>query len=242
MPEYYIGTSGWHYEDWRGLFYPDNLPKSKWLEFYARYFPTVELNNSFYRLPSEKAFVNWRETSPQCFSFAVKASRFITHVKRLKDVQEPLQNFLQRVDLLGDKLGPLLYQLPPNMKRDDERLERFLGILFGRYRHVFEFRHESWFDDDIFKILKRYNAGWCVFDMPELTSPVVSTSDFGYVRFHGSDGLYSSSYADKELAAWAKKIATLAQNLKAVYIYYNNDISGYALDNARTLRRLLEGK
>jgi uncharacterized protein YecE (DUF72 family) len=239
MPEYYIGTSGWHYEDWSGLFYPADLPKSKWLEFYARHFPTVELNNSFYRLPSEKAFVNWREASPQCFTFAVKASRFITHIKRLKDVQEPLQNFLKRADLLGDKLGPLLYQLPPNMKRDDERLDRFLGMLLGRNRHVFEFRHESWFDDGVFDILKRYNAGWCVFDMPELTSPAVATADFAYVRFHGSAGLYSSSYSDKELSSWVKRIAELGKNLKAVYIYFNNDVAGYALDNARTLDRLL---
>jgi len=242
MPEYYIGTSGWHYEDWRGFFYPDNLPKAKWLEFYARYFPTVELNNSFYRLPSEKAFINWREVAPEGFIFAVKASRFITHVKRLKDVQEPLQNFLRRADLMGDKLGPLLFQLPPNMKRNDDRLESFLTILPGRYRRVFEFRHESWFDDEVFKILRSYNAGWCVYDMPDLTSPMVSTSDFGYVRFHGSDGLYSSSYTDKELSVWSNRIANLRKGLKTVYIYFNNDIAGYALDNARTLRRLLVGK
>ena len=239
MAEYYIGTSGWHYEDWWELFYPADLPKSKWLEFYARHFPTVELNNSFYRLPSEKAFVNWREASPPCFIFAVKASRFITHIKRLKDSQEPLQNFLKRADLLGDKLGPLLYQLPPNMKRDDERLERFLGILFGRYRHVFEFRHESWFDDEVFDILKRYNAGWCVFDMPDLASPAVATADFAYVRFHGSAGLYSSNYSDKELSVLSERIAALGKGLKAVYVYFNNDIAGYALDNARTLTRLL---
>jgi uncharacterized protein YecE (DUF72 family) len=242
MTEYYVGTSGWHYEDWKGLFYPADLTKTKWLEFYGRHFFSVELNNSFYHLPSEKAYINWRETSPKGFIFAVKVNRFITHIKRLKDAEEPLHNFLDRADLLVDKLGPLLYQLPPNMKRDDERLESFLGVLPDRYRHVFEFRHESWFDDEVFRVLRRYNAGFCVFDMPELTSPVVATSDFAYVRFHGSDGLYSSSYGDKELTDWAKKIAKLAEQLKAVYVYFNNDISGYALNNARTFSRLLAKK
>ena len=242
MPEYYIGTSGWHYEDWKGLFYPAELVKSKWLEFYARHFPTVELNNSFYHLPSEKAFVNWREASSEVFIFAVKVSRFITHIKRLKNAEEPLHNFLERADLLGDKLGPLLYQLPPNMKRNDDRLESFLSILPGRYRHVFEFRHESWSDDGVFNILRKYNAGWCVFDMPDFTSPVVATADFAYVRFHGSTGLYWSNYSDKELSDWAEKIAKLGENLKAVYIYFNNDAGGYAVDNARTMGRLLAEK
>lgn len=239
MPEYYIGTSGWHYEDWRRLFYPRELARSKWLEFYARHFTTVELNNSFYRLPSENAFINWREASPEDFVFAIKVSRFITHIKRLKDAEEPLQNFLERVDLLKGKLGPLLYQLPPNMKRNDERLDNFLAILPRQYRHVFEFRHGSWFDDDVFNILKRYDAGFCVFDMPDLTSPVVATADFAYVRFHGSSGLYSSNYSDKELSSWAKKIAKLGENLKAVYIYFNNDAGGYAINNARALTRFL---
>jgi len=239
MPEYYIGTSGWHYEDWRGLFYPADLPKSKWLEFYARHFPTVELNSSFYRLPSERAFVNWREASPQGFIFAVKVSRFITHIKRLKDVQEPLQNFFKRADLLKAKLGPLLYQLPPNMKRHDDRLESFLALLPVQYCHVFEFRHESWFDNGVFEILKRHNAGWCVFDMPDFTSPVVATAEFAYVRFHGSAGLYSSNYSDRELSSWAKKIADVGKSLKAVYIYFNNDIAGYALNNARTLMQFI---
>lgn len=125
------------------------------------------------------------------------------------------------------------------MKRNDDRLEAFLRILPARYQHVFEFRHESWFDDGVFRILRSYDAGFCVFDMPDLTSPLVATADFGYVRFHGSAGLYSSSYNDKELSDWAKKIYSLGQNLKAVYIYFNNDVAGYALDNARTLARLL---
>ena len=239
MTEHYIGTSGWHYEHWRGLFYPEELAKPKWLTFYTQHFSTVELNNSFYRLPSENAFANWRESSSEGFIFAVKVSRFITHIKRLKNVEEPLQNFLERADLLRDKLGPLLYQLPPNMKRHDERLENFLAMLPRRYRHVFEFRHESWFDDGIFNILKKYNAGWCVFDMPDFTCPVVATADFAYVRVHGSTGLYWSNYSDEELACWAEKIRKLGENLKAVYIYFNNDAGAYAVSNARILGKFL---
>ena len=239
MTEYYIGTSGWHYEHWRGLFYPEKLSKPKWLEFYAQHFNTVELNNSFYHLPSEKAFINWRQSSSRGFVFAVKVSRFITHIKRLKNVEEPLQNFLSRADLLQDKLGPLLYQLPPGMKRNDETLESFLSILPRQCRHVFEFRHESWLDDRVFDILKRYNAGLCIFDMPDLTCPVVATADFGYVRFHGSTGLYWSCYSDEELSKWAKKIAEMGEKLKAVYIYFNNDAGAYAIQNAKSLTQLL---
>lgn len=242
MAEYYIGTSGWHYEHWRGLFYPGKLAKPKWLEFYAQHFNTVELNNSFYHLPSERAFVNWRESSPKDFVFAVKVSRFITHIKRLKNVEEPLQNFLARAGFLQDKLGPLLYQLPPGMKRNDEALEDFLAILSRQYRHVFEFRHKSWFDDSVFDILKEYNAGLCVFDMPDFSCPVVTTADFAYVRFHGSTGLYWSCYSDKELYDWAKKIKELSKNLETVYIYFNNDAGAYAVNNAKTLGRLLAEK
>jgi uncharacterized protein YecE (DUF72 family) len=190
-------------------------------------------------LPSERAFVNWKQTSPNDFVFAVKVSRFITHIKRLKNVEEPLRNFLARADFLQGKLGPLLYQLPPAMKRDDETLEAFLSILPRQYSHVFEFRHKSWSDDSVFNILKRYDAGLCVFDMPGFTCPVVATADFAYVRFHGSTGLYWSCYSDKELSNWARKIAELDRNLKTVYVYFNNDAGAYAVNNAKTLAQLL---
>jgi len=242
MTDYYIGTSGWHYEHWRGLFYPEKLAKPKWLEFYARHFNTVELNNSFYHLPSERAFINWRESSSRGFVFAVKVSRFITHIKRLRNMEEPMQNFLARADFLQDKLGPLLYQLPPTMKRNDETLETFLSILPRQYRHVFEFRHESWIDGDVFNILKRYEAGLCVFDMPDFTCPAVATADFAYLRFHGSTGLYWSCYSDEELSGWAERITELGKNLKAVYIYFNNDAGAYAISNAKTLARFLDEK
>ena len=240
--QYYIGTSGWHYDHWRHLFYPDKLPRAKWLDFYAHHFTTVELNNSFYRLPSEAAFAAWRDSSPASFTFAVKVSRFITHIKRLKNSEEPLDTFLTRAKILGEKLGPLLYQLPPSMHRDDARLESFLSILPQGMKHVLEFRHESWLDDRMFEVLRRYNVGLCVFDMPGLTCPLVATADFAYIRFHGSTGLYSSCYSDDELAEWARRLASLPSKVKSVYIYFNNDAEAFAMRNAMTLRNYLEGR
>ena len=237
---YHIGTSGWHYDHWRHRFYPEGLDKAKWLEFYTTHFTTVELNNSFYRLPSENAFAAWRNSSPDSFLFAVKVSRFITHIKRLRDTAEAVDNFLTRARILAGKLGPLLYQLPPNMQRNDERLESFLPLLPQGISHVFEFRHVSWLVEPVFIILRRYNIGFCVFDMPYLSCPLVATADFAYIRFHGSTGLYFSNYTDEELADWAERLANLAANLKAVYIYFNNDAEAFAVRNAITLSGYLQ--
>ncbi len=237
VARYYIGTSGWHYDHWREKFYPKDLAKSKWLEFYSGHFSTVELNNSFYHLPSEKAFTNWKGSSPPEFVFSVKVSRFITHIKRLRNAAEPMANFMSRVRLLERKLGPLLYQLPQNMKRDDQRLEDFLKMLPKDTGHVFEFRHNSWFDDGVFKLLRHYNAGFCIYDMPGFSTPVIATSDFAYIRFHGSQWLYGGSYSDEELEGWTQKIVELG--VKVVYAYFNNDAEGFAIKNALTLKRLL---
>jgi uncharacterized protein YecE (DUF72 family) len=239
---YYIGTSGWHYEHWRGIFYPEKLPKAKWLEFFAGHFDTVEINNSFYRLPSENAFANWRDSSPASFTFAVKVSRFITHIKRLKDTVEAVERFIDRAKTLGDKLGPLLYQLPPNMHRNDEVLASFLSTLPQGMNHVIEFRHESWLEKEVFQILSKYKIGFCVFDMPGLSCPLLATADFAYIRFHGSGGLYSSCYSDEELTHWAERLNNLGGKLKAIYIYFNNDIEGFAVRNAKTLRAYLKGQ
>jgi uncharacterized protein YecE (DUF72 family) len=235
----YIGTSGWVYQHWRGIFYPGDLAQTKWLEFYTQHFSTVELNNTFYQLPAEKTFAGWRERSSPGFVYAVKASRLITHLKKLRNVEGALQNFLSRAKLLGEKLGPLLYQLPPNMPRNDAVLEAFLHVLPSELCHVFEFRHESWLEEEVFDLLREYNAGFCIFDMPELTTPVIATADFAYVRFHGSTGLYSSCYTDAELEEWARRIASLGKDLKAAYIYFNNDAEAFAVRNAKTLREKL---
>jgi len=236
---YRIGCSGWYYDHWRGLFYPEALPKAKWLQFYAQRFNTVELNNSFYHLPSEKAFITWKESTPNNFTFAVKVSRFITHTKRLRNLNSAVENFLSRAYLLQNKLGPLLYQLPPNMKRNDKILESFLSSLPQEYQHVFEFRHESWLNNSVFRILRRYDASLCIFDMPGFTCPPVITGDIAYVRFHGSTSLYSSCYSDKELSQWAEKIIQLKKRAKAVHIYFNNDAEAFAVKNATTLTRFI---
>ena len=235
--EYYIGTSGWHYDHWRETFYPEGLAKPRWLEFYSGHFSTVELNNSFYHLPSEKAFANWNNSSPSGFVFSVKVSRFITHVKRLRDTTEPVANFMSRARLLEKKLGPLLYQLPQSMRYDAQRLEDFLKIIPGDVSHAFEFRHNSWFDDRVFNLLRRYNVGLCIYGMPDFRTPLVTTSDFSYIRFHGSRWLYSSGYSDEELEDWAQKINELG--VTKVYVYFNNDAEGFAIENALKLKSLL---
>ena len=235
----WVGTSGYVYDHWRGRFYPEKLAKAKWLGFYSAHFSTVELNNSFYRLPSEEAFANWRDSSPADFTIAVKVSRFITHIKRLKNCEEAVEKFISRAKVLDYKLGPLLYQLPPNMHRNDGVLATFLAALPQGMKHVFEFRHQSWLDDRVFEILKNYDIGFCIFDMPSLSCSVLATSDFAYVRFHGSTGLYFSCYSDEELAEWAKKVTNLAKTLKEIYIYFNNDAETFAIYNARTIRGYL---
>jgi uncharacterized protein YecE (DUF72 family) len=241
MARYLIGTSGWHYDDWKSRFYPEKLPKEKWLEFYARHFSTLELNNTFYHLPTEKALNNWHDSSPPGFIFSVKVSRYITHIKRLKDCKEEMDKFMSRTVILKDKLGPLLYQLPPGLHRNDDTLAAFLSALPHGFKHVIEFRHASWFTDEVYSILRRYGVGFCVFNMPKLTSSLIATTDFAYVRFHGGDSLYSSCYSDKDLSDWAKRITKLGENLESVYVYFNNDIAGYAIKNAETIRGFLEG-
>jgi uncharacterized protein YecE (DUF72 family) len=237
MAKYLVGTSGWVYPHWRGRFYPDDLPQNQWLEFYCHHFSTVELNNSFYRLPSERAFLHWKEVTPAAFVFSVKVSRFITHLKKLRNAEAALENFISRAKLLGDKLGPLLYQLPPQMPKDLALLESFLRLLPKDLHHVVEFRNQAWLADEVYELLGLYGAGFCIYDMPDLATPVIATAGHAYVRFHGSSGLYSSSYSDHELETWARKIGALPA--EKVHIYFNNDAEAYAVSNARTLAKLL---
>lgn len=239
--KYYIGTSGWVYSHWKERFYPTSLSQSHWLEFYTQHFDSVELNNSFYHLPSEKAFLHWKQTTPAGFKFAVKVSRFITHLKKLKNVETSLENFFSRARFLEEKLGPLLYQIPPQLPRNDALLGDFLKLLPTEFQHVFEFRNPTWMDSVIFRLLQKHNAGFCVFDMPDFRCPVLSTADYAYFRFHGSTALYSSCYSDGELREWADKIQDIAKSVRAVYVYFNNDAEGYAIKNALMLREILEG-
>jgi uncharacterized protein YecE (DUF72 family) len=237
--KFHIGTSGWVYDDWQGIFYPKGLSRAKWFEFYNRNFTTVELNNSFYHLPSEKAFATWRAKSSKDFTYAVKATRFITHLKKLRNTEESLATFLERVQILGEKLGPLLYQLPPSMRRNEAVLESFVELLPNQLHHVIEFRNESWFDEAVFDLLRRNNIGFCIYDMPGFTTPLVVSADFAYLRFHGREQLYGSCYSKAEIAEWARKIAQLGQGLTSVYVYFNNDVEGFAVKNAKDLTEIV---
>jgi len=243
----FIGTSGYNYPHWwNGIFFPSALPQRKWLEFYAEYFDTVELNVSFYRLPKKEVFEGWYKRTPKGFSFAVKGSRFITHIKRLKDCREPLSLLLDHAWPLKDKLGVVLWQLPPRLRFQKERLEQFCVLLSmlprsKRLRHAFEFRDESWFCDEAFRILEEFNVAFCIAHGSGLPFKEILTSDFTYLRLHGGEVLYGSNYSDKELKRWADKIQNWRGKDKVVFVYFNNDAYGFAVKNALTLKNFLSG-
>lgn len=234
-----IGTSGWYYDHWKEKFYPAGLSKSKWLEYYAERFDTVEINNSFYHLPKEQTLKRWNDIAPDGFLYAVKANRYITHIKRLKDAAEPLDRFLDRVRLLGNKLGPVLYQLPPSLHKDLDLLRGFVKLLPNKPPAVFEFRHESWYSDDTFELLTEANATFCIHDMPGKESPRIVTAGHIYVRLHGTTGRYAGSYPEAALQSWAHWLKQQARDAHRIHAYFNNDIHCHAINNARQLRELL---
>ena len=234
-----IGTSGWHYRHWLGTFYPEGLPTARMFEYYQRFFDTVELNNSFYRLPTPEAFTAWREAAPPKFRFAVKGSRFLTHNKKLKEPEQALLNLLPRAELLGKKLGPILFQLPPKWKVNVERLSEFLEALPAKHRYAFEFREPTWNTQAVYDILRRHNAAYCIHELAGFHSPIMVTANFAYVRLHGPGGKYQGCYSDEKLCAWAERIVQWSRELKAVYVYFDNDDSGYAPRNALELKQRL---
>jgi uncharacterized protein YecE (DUF72 family) len=238
-PRCYIGASGWVYDHWRGVFYPPSLPQSNWYAHYAKHFDTVEINYSFYRLPSQKAFDDWRAQAPPGFVYAVKANRYLTHLKRLKDAAEPLERFLSRARRLGDKLGPILWQLPPKWRADPARLEAFAALLPTDLIHTFEFRDPRWFVPPVREILGRYGLSFCIFDMSGLACPAWVTGEAVYLRFHGSEAVYGGRYGQERLQPWADRIRGWLAECRAVYAYFNNDAFGFAIDDAGTLRGLL---
>lgn len=233
-----IGTSGWVYPHWRERFYPKGLPQTRWLEYYAQHFPTVEVNNSFYRLPSKEAFTSWRERTPEEFVFSIKASRYITHIKRLRDAPPALTVFMERAVHLQPKLGPVLFQLPPRFAVDLELLEAFLKVLPKTIRPVMEFRDPSWHIRPVYDLLERYGAAYCIMVSPELKRELLVTSRTLYVRFHAPGGV-RPAFGRRRLTEWADRIATLMRDADAGWAYFNNDAQGAALDDANTLRSLL---
>lgn len=239
MSDIWIGTSGWHYKHWVGNFYPAHLPASHMLAHYIQHFDTVELNNTFYQLPSKTSLLAWRDSTPPHFHFAVKGSRFLTHMKKLNNAQDGLNRFLEAVDVLDPKLGPILFQLPPNWEVNEDRLAAFLTLLPRYRRCVFEFRNPSWNTRRVYQLLAKYNAAYCIFDLAGFLSPSEITADFSYVRLHGPGGKYQGSYSDAALKEWARKIADWKKKLSAVYVYFDNDDSGYAPKDALRLQSLL---
>lgn len=240
MPELRIGCSGFNYWYWKGRFYPEDLPQSKWLQYYAKFFNTVELNVTFYRLPLSKTFERWYKETPEDFLFSLKGSRFITHVKRLIEPEEPLGLFFERAQVLGKKFEVALWQFSPGFKLDVERLHRFLELLKGyNIRNTLEFRHESWIIEEVIELCRKYNVSLCMADWPEFIDDLPITSDFVYIRRHGEGGSYSTCYSEEELKKDAKRIKKYLKEGKDVFIYFNNDYNAYAVKNAQQLKSMI---
>lgn len=236
---YYIGTSGWSYRHWQGPFYPPTLPASAWLDYYARHFDSVEINASFYRLPSLSTARAWRDATPVEFRFALKANRGITHMQKLRPPHRRLQAFLAVARALGKKCGPLLFQLPPRWRSNPERLAAFLRALPRGREYAFEFRDPSWHSPEVYALLRRHNAAFCIYQLAGFESAHALTADFAYLRLHGpADYAYGGCYSAAELAGWARTIRGW-RRLRRVYVYFDNDEAGYAVQNALALRRQL---
>jgi uncharacterized protein YecE (DUF72 family) len=238
-----IGCSGFLYDHWRKNFYPVDLSRNSWLEYYCKHFLTVELNVTFYRLPEREAFSKWYLSTPDDFSFSLKGSRFITHVKKLKDCIEPIEVFFSRALLLKEKLSVVLWQFPPTFNIDLERLKEFIEVLKPYHiRNAFEFRNKTWINKKVINLLEKEKAAFCIADYPDFLNHLPMTADFVYIRRHGRDGSYPTSYSTESLKNDAKCIRSCLRQKKDVFVYFNNDALGYAPKNAAELITLIEKK
>jgi uncharacterized protein YecE (DUF72 family) len=228
-----IGTSGWQYGHWRGRFYPERLAQARWLEHYAERFATVESNNAFYRLPESGTFAAWAERTPPDFVMAVKASRYLTHIRRLREPEEPVNRLLDRARHLGGKLGPVLLQLPPNLQADPAALDRTLRAFPAGVRVAFEPRHESWFSDEVRGLLAEHGAALCLADSPRRRTPLWRTAAWTYLRLHEGTASPRPCYGRRALAGWAGRLADLVGPDADAYVYFNNDPAGCAVRDAR---------
>lgn len=245
MPNFLVGTSGWTYASWKGRFYPKDLPSRRYLAYYAGEFSTTEVNYSFYHLPRPETYAKWAADVPDAFIFAVKASRFITHIKRLQAVEEAWTTFVDNAHKLEHHLGPILLQFPASFRCDESRLSNFLrqarrsGRNGKSLRLVFEFRHESWFKEPVYTLLRAHQAALCIADSPRYPRRNIVTADFSYIRFHGPTKLFASTYPRQKLETEARLIERYLRDGLDVYVYFNNDAMGHAVANARTLRGMV---
>ncbi len=237
----FIGTSGWNYDHWRGTFYPESIKKKEWFSHYQSQLSTVEINNTFYNLPSKKTFEDWQTSTAEGFLFSVKASRYITHMKKLKDPEQSTPKFFDAVQGLGDKLGPVLFQLPPKWKKNTERLQSFVRELPEGFRYTFEFRDHSWFDAEIYQILSNNNIAFCIYHLEGFETPRETTADFVYIRLHGPKAAYQGKYSREELSGWAGALSAWQRQGKDIYLYFDNDQLGYAPQNALEIRNMVQG-
>jgi uncharacterized protein YecE (DUF72 family) len=235
----HIGCSGWVYKHWRGILYPEGLPQKRWFERYAQDFDTVEINASFYRLPLASTFDGWRDKAPPGFRYALKVNRFITHLKKLVGVADAVQDFAALARRLEHSLGPLLYQLPPSLKRDLGRLEGFLQTVPRDLINVFEFRNPEWYVAETYDLLDRYGASFCVHDMPGSKTARIAVGPIAYLRFHGGEGKYWGRYSDEGLLSWTDWILNQSRQGRSVWCYFNNDIHGHAIHDAQTLKSMV---
>jgi uncharacterized protein YecE (DUF72 family) len=233
-----IGTSGWVYPHWRGIFYPQEVKQKDWFGYFSRHFDTVEINNSFYRLPTPAVFEAWHRQAPTGFIYSVKASRFLTHVKKLIDPEQPLLSFFEGAVNLKETLGPILYQLPPGWSPDIPRFRHFLEVLPQGRSHVIEFRDVRWLTDEVFTLMERRGVSHCIHDRYGLNIPHRITAPPVYVRLHG-DPAPGGDYTDNALEDWASRIRAWHDQSLNVFLYFNNDAEGYAVKNANSLKRLL---
>ena len=237
-PRVHVGTSGWHYKHWKGNFYPAKMNPAEMLQYYTERFRTVEINNSFYRLPTSQAVESWVQQTPADFIFSLKASRYITHNRKLRDPEQSFAKFFDMAKGFGRKLGPILFQLPPSWHVNEERLRDFLAGLPPTHRYAFELRNPTWLTGSIYRVLEKFNAAFCIYEIAGFQSPIEVTADFVYARLHGPGKAYQGKYDSFSLETWAKRTALWLAHGRNTFFYFDNDQAGFAAENALELSHL----
>jgi uncharacterized protein YecE (DUF72 family) len=236
--QYFLGCSGFYYNHWRGLFYPEKLAKTKWLQFYCEHFNTLEVNNTFYRYPTQRLLEGWYSKTPTNFKFTLKSHRVITHTKKFNETEQYTANFYKLAHLLKEKLLSILFQLPPFIHKNMEMLEKISNQVDPKVINVLEFRHESWWDSEVYDFMQKKGLVFCTVSASELPETIVKTAPIIYVRFHGKNGWYQHNYPDSELKDWSRKIKE--KNAERILCYFNNDFNANAVKNCLSLKKFLE--